>query len=412
MEFSLTHGLGNSRIIHGDMREVLANEPEGSVHAVVTDPPYGLSFMGKGWDHQVPGVDYWSEVFRVLKPGGHVLAFGGTRTFHRMACAIEDAGFEMRDTMMWLYGTGFPKSHNVGKAIDALIMTGGSAPKNMRQRDMGDDYKPHVLAGTPGYGDGRMSRGADTDRDYLSAPPVSSIEAASWQGWGTALKPAWEPIIMARKPLIGTVAKNVMEHGTGAINVDACRVPGIKDVPASPRRAPQGSAYGDLSKDLGTGGGFDPNLGRWPANVVHDGSDEVEAAFAEFGEKASGKPGVQRKAHETHSMAGRLNITGKTEAGFGDSGSASRFFYSSKASAADRGDSKHPTVKPISLMRWLVRMVTPPGGIVLDPFAGSGTTGEAAIEEGFIPFLIEREEEYVQDIQRRMDAMKNKGKLL
>ncbi len=360
MELPLTHGLGSSRIIHGDMREVLANEPEGSVHAVVTDPPYGLSFMGKGWDHQVPGVDYWSQVFRVLKPGGHVLAFGGTRTFHRMACAIEDAGFEMRDTLIYLYGTGFPKSHNL---------------------------------------------------------------KGEWEGFGTALKPAWEPIIMARKPLIGTVAKNVMEHGTGAINVDACRVEILNGEEIKPVVRDTSSAHAgwvrpwveDKQKDANQQAkayAAMQSKGRWPANVVHDGGDEVEAAFSEFGEKTSGKPGVRRKAHETHSMAGRLNITGKTEVGFGDSGSASRFFYSAKASAADRRDSKHPTVKPVSLMRWLVRMVTPPKGIVLDPFAGSGTTGEAAIEEGFIPFLIEREEEYVQDIQRRMDAMKSNGKLL
>ena len=214
---------------------------------------------------------------------------------------------------------------------------------------------------------------------------------------------------MARKPLIGTVAKNVMEHGTGAINVDACRVPGeTRPLIVSNRRSGN-VVYGDgLQGSMSAG---ITEAGRWPANVVHDGSDEVEAAFAEFGNKGGGFGTENRK--EGTGIYGKFSgATQGKSVGFGDSGSASRFFYSSKASAADRGDSKHPTVKPISLMRWLVRMVTPPGGIVLDPFAGSGTTGEAAIEEGFIPFLIEREEEYVQDIQRRMDAMKNKGKLL
>jgi len=333
----------STRLIEGDclaaMRD-LARQGE-TVHAVVTDPPYELGFMGKRWDST--GVAFqeatWRLCWDLLPPGGHLAAFGGTRTFHRMAVAIEDAGFEIRDTLMWLYGTGFPKS-----------------------------------------------------------------KKAPWEGWGTALKPAWEPIILARKPLAGTVAQNVLAHGVGAINVDGCRLPGGKDVPTSPRRAAQGSAYGDLSKDPGTGGGFDPNLGRWPANVVHDGSDEVEAAFAAFGKRPGqqGRSSTNPETSKTRSVYGAMSHCGEAMHPRGDSGSASRFFYSAKATKEDRAGSKHPTVKPVALMRWLVRMVTPPGGVVLDPFAGSGTTGAAAMAEGMRYVLIEREAEYQADIRRRL----------
>ena len=329
--------IGNCRLILGDCMESLRKMPDNSVDSIVTDPPYGLAFMGKKWDYDVPSVEIWAECLRVLKPGGYLLAFSGTRTQHRMVCAIEDAGFEIRDTIMWLYGTGFPKSHNL---------------------------------------DGE------------------------WDGWGTALKPAFEPVIMARKPLIGTVEKNVRAHGTGAINIDGCRVEGVKGVPASPRRADQNAAYGDLSKDPGTGSGWDPNVGRFPANVIHDGSDEVEAAFPHT---KSGKPGVMRLGENTGAAYGaESRAPGTPMTGFGDEGSASRFFYCAKATKAERVDSKHPTVKPIALMRYLCRLVTPPGGTVLDPFAGTGTTGQAAQAEGFNAVLIERELEYQADIRRRL----------
>lgn len=354
----------------GDCLPWLRTLPSDSVDACVTDPPYGLSFMGKSWDHGLPDPAVWAEVLRVLKPGGHVAAFGGTRTFHRLACHIEDAGFDMRDTLMWLYGTGFPKSLDVSKAIDALRTTGGSAPKNIRQRDMGADYRPHELAGTPGYGKGRMSRGADTDRDYQSAPPITTGEAVAWAGWGTALKPAWEPIILARKPFAGTVAASVLAHGTGAINVDACRVPaqGRPLRQAGTRendRAVYGGGWKAGNKAIG-----ETDQGRWPANVLHDGSDEVEAAFAAFGG--------------------------------GGAGSVSRFFYGAKATTADRAGSKHPTVKSVALMRWLVRLVCPPNGLVLDPFAGSGTTLQAAQDEGFAWLAAEQDAEYCADIWRRL----------
>lgn len=296
---------------HGDCLEVLKTLEDDSVDSVVTDPPYGFGdgkragFMGKQWDYDVPSVDIWQECFRVLKPGGHLLAFAGTRTQHRMAVNIEDAGFEIRDMIAWLYGSGFPKSHNL--------------------------------------------------KD-------------EWEGWGTALKPALEPITVARKPFKGTVAANVLEHGTGAINIDGCRV-------------------GD-------------DTGRWPANLIHDGSDEVVGLFPQT---ASGVPGVRRKVHDTNAMAGRLGLTGEVEAGYGDSGNAARFFYCAKANKKDRDDGNtHPTVKPTDLMAYLCRLVTPPGGIVLDPFMGSGSTGKAAIREGFQFIGIEREEEYIAIARERV----------
>ncbi len=291
-------------LLHGDCLDRLRELPNCSVDACVTDPPYGLSFMGKAWDYDVPGADVWREVLRVLKPGGHLLAFAGTRTQHRMAVQIEDAGFEIRDMIAWVYGSGFPKSRNL-------------------------------------------------DGD--------------WQGWGTALKPALEPITVARKPLTGTVAANVLEHGTGAINVDGCRVGTCKNVPASVSKKAPANCYGKFKESGETPGvgGHDPNIGRWPANLIHDGSDELCALLSD----------------------------------------AARFFYCAKASKADRGEGNgHPTVKPTELMRYLCRLVTPPSGVVLDPFMGSGSTGKAAVLEGFRFIGIEREAEYLEIARGRIEV--------
>lgn len=432
----------SARLIEGDCLAAMRGMAERGerVHAVVTDPPYHLTsivkrfggddaapaqpgtdglfarasagFMGKKWD----GGDIafrpetWRLAFNLLPPGGHLVAFGGTRTFHRMAVAIEDAGFDLRDTLMWLYGTGFPKSHDVSKGIEAKLLTGGSGPKNLRQRDMGDAYRPHDLAGTEGYGNGRMSRGADTDRDYKNAPPVTTPEAAEWTGWGTALKPAWEPIILARKPLAGTVAANVLSHSVGALNIDGCRIGDEVRVAAYTSLAPcHGNALGaagTAEARRGTQGEPKTYTGRWPANVLHDGSDEVEAAFAAYGERGAAAPASGPTLRNGNVSVARGRFAGlpddRAPAFHGDSGSASRFFYSAKATAADRAGSKHPTVKPVALMRWLVRLVCPPGGVVLDPFAGSGTTGAAALAEGMGAVLIEAEAEYQADIRRRL----------
>ena len=346
-------------IRHGDCREVMAAMDAESVDSIVSDPPYGLSFMGKGWDHGVPGVEFWTEALRVAKPGAHLLAFGGTRTYHRLACAIEDAGWEIRDCVMWVYGSGFPKSHDVSKAIDkaagaereVLGSRSGGAGKLMEDRpwNSADGYDKTVS---------------------ITAPATDA--ARQWHGWGTALKPAWEPIIVARKPLCGTVAENVLTHGTGGINVDGCRV----GTEAWSRKATGNSTpYGsETTWNTSATPDIDRSaVGRWPANVIHDGSDEI------------------------------LGLTGI----------AARFFYCAKASKADRDEGNHhPTVKPTDLMRHLCRLVTPPDGMVLDPFMGSGSTGKAALLEGFNFTGIELSPEYVEIANRRISHEREKAALL
>lgn len=393
-------------IHQGDCREVMAGLDAESIDAIVTDPPYGLSeprsggynsdsgpagegwgprseeakaarrggFMGKKWDADVPGIGYWTEAFRVLKPGAHLVAFGGSRTYHRLACAIEDAGFEIRDQLQWIYGQGFPKSHNL-----------------------------------PG-------------------------------GLGTALKPSHEPIVLARKPLIGTVAANVAQHGTGALNIDGCRIGDtVETWPKSRSYAPGQMQPGHVGETQTTG---DVPQGRWPANVVLD--EEAGALLdAQSGERKSGK---MLPTHTTAGVDGRNAYGADRQGGFttmetyGDTGGASRFFYCPKSSRAERNAglegmpermpdnaidratqreglegasgrgslskpraNHHPTVKPIALMRWLCRLITPPGGLILDPFLGSGTTGCAAMQEGFGFVGIEMEPEYLEIARRRIE---------
>ena len=393
----------------------MAGLPAASVDAVVCDPPYGLSFMGKDWDHGVPGVAFWSAALRVAKPGAHLLAFGGTRTFHRLAVAIEDAGWEIRDTVMWVYGSGFPKSHNVGKGIDKAagaerdVVGVGRAGKNALGQDSG------------------WNKTYDPDKFDITVP--ATPDAEQWDGWGTALKPAWEPIIVARKPLEGTVAANVLAHGTGALNIDGCRVSyGGEKVQTFWNN--RGGATINAAEGVGTSprtgeDAYDASKGRWPANLIHDGSDEVLAVFPQ-------------------TTSGALNAGHKQGAGsFGkiggdtimrdygnDTGSAARFFYCAKASRADRNDgllnpgarrkrndttggkygeapnpktsNHHPTVKPTALMRYLCKLVTPPAGTVLDPFMGSGSTGKAAVLEGFGFIGIEQDAEYIAIARARI----------
>jgi site-specific DNA-methyltransferase (adenine-specific) len=383
-------------IHHGDCREVMATLDAESVDAIVSDPPYGLSFMGKGWDHGVPGVEFWTEALRVAKPGAHLLAFGGTRTYHRLACAIEDAGWEIRDCVMWVYGSGFPKSHDVSKAIDREAGA---------EREVVGTVKKTPSAGGDNTNGGWVRPWAEgkTTMD-ITAPATEA--AKQWQGWGTALKPAYEPIIVARKPLVGTVAENVLTHGTGAINVDGCRV--VYDKKSDDTRRKPVPTTGWCLSGSPTSGSMDDSAlaGRWPANLIHDGSEEVVGLFPET---TSGS----RKAGR-HLVAGGQGRYGLFSEGdlpeiVGDSGSAARFFYCAKASKADRGsDNKHPTVKPTDLMRYLCRLVTPPGGLVLDPFAGSGSTGKAAVAEGFRFIGIEREAEYVEIAKARIAAAEAK----
>jgi DNA modification methylase len=392
-------------ILHpGDCLEVLDTMDESSIDAVVTDPPYELGFMGKKWDSSGVAfrVETWAKVLRVLKPGGHLLAFGGTRTYHRMTCAIEDAGFEIREMHTWVFGSGFPKSLDVSKAIDKAA---GAEREVIGKYTHPDGRERPSSFRTTGKVYGKHGGPLQTP---ITAPATE--EAKQWDGWGTATKPAMEPVCLARKPLSEkTVAANVLRWGTGALNIDATRIEPTGEGRARIGEASQERRYAErgstnFAATPGPRGG-DP-LGRWPANLYHDGSDEVLALFPQ----SKGQQGDVRGTEK--SRTGDENTVCYGEYGArtpfakrNDSGSAARFFYQAKASKADRFDSRHPTVKPVALMRWLVRLVTPPGGTVLDPFAGTGTTGQAAIEEGFNAILIEREEEYRADILRRMNAV-------
>ena len=393
----------------GDCLAALAKLPDDSVDSVVTDPPYHLTsgktgskgFMGKAWDGGDIAFrpDVWREALRVLKPGGHLLAFSGSRTYHRMAVAIEDAGFEIRDQIAWVYGSGFPKSLDVSKAIDEGA---GRVPVPTGQFKRASIQRLNDLRGA------FASHPEETKR--VAVTKAACAAAREWQGWGTALKPALEPICVARKPLSErTVAANVLKWGTGALNIDAGRInySGTKDAAAAAaeHRSRQATDADFLSTKKPMN--FQPGewlagsagLGRWPANFAHDGSDEV---LAEFPATASGSIA----AHHVRTTSKTAGVYGEraapSETTTGDSGSAARFFYCAKASRAERRGSKHPTVKPLALMRWLVRLVTPPGGLVLDPFAGTGATAEAALAEGFRARLIEREAEYRLDIARRL----------
>ena len=370
--------IGAATLYLGDCLGVLKAMPDNSVDSVVTDPPYGLSFMGKRWDYDVPSVEIWAECLRVLKPGGHLLAFAGTRTQHRMAVRIEDAGFEIRDMIAWVYGSGFPKSLDVSKAIDKHL-----------------GAKREVVGVIPDRWTGKgNSLNFSTDRPQAEVAVTGEAatgEAATWQGWGTALKPALEPITVARKPLVGTVAENVLAHGTGAINIDGCRVGDFQNTtPSGVDRRNAALAEAGYRPGAYQMGEKRPDTppGRWPANLIHDGSDEVAGLFPQTGKSTGGGKKNGDK------FGGGYAPPDEDAIGYGDAGSAARFFYCAKASKKDRGEGNaHPTVKPTELMRYLCRLVTPPGGTVLDPFMGSGSTGKAALLEGFAFVGIEREQE-------------------
>lgn len=425
-------------LYHGDCLDVLRELPDASVHAVVTDPPYGIAFMGKEWDQfgefgstrkrgdytrnkrrgthddaleagrydlspsAMVNFQRWCEAWsreclRVLKPGGYMLVFGGSRTWHRLASGIEDAGFEIRDSMAWLYGSGFPKSLDVSKAIDKAAGV---------EREV-------VSEGTPVK---RMIPGADQnatgswikDNGRTFTPTVTSPatpDAETWAGWGTALKPAFEPIVVARKPFTGTVAANVLEHGTGAINIDACRVAHANAADLATSQAKNPGRADTITSDVYGAGRPQQSVnvdGRWPTNVVLDES-QAEGLDAQTSVTRSrvGKP-------REGAAGDGWNMTA-SGAEYDDEGGASRFFptfrYEAKAPTSERpreGDTSHPTVKPLDLMRWLVRLVTPPGGVVLEPFAGSGTTAEACVIEGFQCIAIERDETYLPLIVQRL----------
>lgn len=398
---SLHYEDGGLTLFHGSNKDVLPTFADASFDSIVTDPPYELGFMGKGWDSTgiAYDVDMWAECFRVLKPGGYLLSFGGTRTWHRIAVAIEDAGFEVRDSIAWMYGSGFPKSMNVAKAI----ASGTGRPEDIRRLSMGDGYTPS------GRGRVNYDHGGGSVMNGAAVVDVDLPETAkAWEGWGTALKPAFEPIIVARKPLAGTVAANVLAYGTGAINIDACRVPG--ESTKRRNKAEMGYHGGNTSTDYETGS----DSGRFPSNVLLDES-QAAALDRQTGTLTSGTGAVKRASSATRdgnrgAALGKESRTEGTEmVSYGDSGGASRFFptfrYEAKAPGSERPEVDgvaHATVKPLDLMRWLVRLVTRRGGHVLDPFAGSGTTGEAALLEGMESTLIELESDHLPLILARV----------
>ena len=452
------------QLYHGDCLEVLASLPDNSVHAVCTDPPYGLAntspervadtivrwvngdrdylpggsgFMGKAWDAFVPPVAVWDECLRVLKPGGHVLAFAGSRTVDLMTLGIRLAGFEIRDSIAWLTASGFPKSLDVSKAIDKAA----GAEREVVGTKLG--LPGYSLAPSKGSGDlhfGGFGGDGDPEREAQITAPATP-DAARWQGWGTALKPAFEPVVVARKPLTGTVAANVLEHGTGALNIDACRIAtedslnggGYSDTTTTGSFLLGGAGSVDELRALAAAGEKTPNgetatlvlaraetakervgefvqpSGRWPTNVLLDDS-QAEVLDRQSGESAP-KPGRTGKRGGTawHGQDGLGSPDQEGTWPADNGGGASRFFptfrYEAKAPTEERprvNGVAHPTVKPLDLCRWLVRLVTPPGGIVLDPFAGSGTTAEACVIEGFPCIVIEREADYLPLIKARL----------
>jgi site-specific DNA-methyltransferase (adenine-specific) len=410
------------RLINADCIEAMKAMPDNSVDSIVTDPPYELGFMGKSWDASgiAFNIEVWQEALRVIKPGGHLIAFSGSRTYHRMAVAIEDAGFQIRDQIMWVYGSGFPKSHNISKGIDKAA--------GAEREVIGKMANP--ASSIYSQSENEMSRDVP-----ITAPATAA--AQQWNGWGTALKPAHEPIVLARKPLEGTVANNVLTFGVGGLNIDGTRVgTTVETWPASRSYAPGQLQPGGNGETQATG---DVPAGRFPANFIHDGSDEVVALFPDTKSPKT----YLRSSKATANIDWNPKEADTEQLGFGDSGSAARFFYCAKASKRDRNEgldgfeakrdhdgradggvggdnprnrtnnaklNHHPTVKPVTLMQYLVRLVTPPNGIVLDPFMGSGSTGKACAYEGFEFIGIDQSAEYVAIAQARIDfALANKA---
>ena len=380
-------------LYHGDCLEVLRTLPDNSVDSIVTDPPYGLSFMGKKWDYDVPSVDVWAECLRVLKPGGHLLAFAGTRTQHRMAVRIEDAGFEIRDLIAWVYGSGFPKSLDVSKAIDKAA---GAEREVTRE---GQTKAPEDA--------GKFDSAPSTARERRDNPATEA--ARQWQGWGTALKPALEPITVARKPLSeGTVAANVLAHGTGALNIDGCRVEGADAQEGRTRHG--GGVVGNASSYELPDCKAPMPAGRWPANLIHDGSDEVLSLFPGEGDKSAARFMYCAKASKRDRDEGldhlpeihRVNGNKWTDQDY-------RVTRGERPPSAESGPRRnvHPTVKPTDLMAYLCRLVTPPGGVVLDPWMGSGSTGKAAKLEGFDFIGMEQDEQYFEIARARCGITEN-----
>jgi len=403
-------------IIQGDSFKKLKEEDENSFDSCVTDPPYELGFMNKKWDESgiAFNVDFWKEVKRVLKPGSYLLSFGGTRTHHRMMVAIEDAGFEIRDTLMWVYGGGFPKNHDISKAIDEHL--------GEKQKKVG--LKPNATRKDGSMVDRDCYGGEWTDtpsgwqergRDPYKREPTTD-EAKKWDGWGTALKPGYEPIVLARKPLDGTYAENTLKHGVGGLNIDDCRIEA--DDPPKNVTTGQGFSEGKFMGNQGKGEGTIqeeewemPDEGRWPGNLILD--ERASAMLDEQSGKSSSnirKP-TGGEILDPDDGWNENNMEDRTVRGYEDKGGASRFFYCPKANGDnDRHlgveNNDHPTVKPIELVSYLIRLVTPKGGNVLDPFAGSGTTGISAQLENVSCTLIEKSKESVKIAKERNEYVR------
>jgi len=411
-------------VYHGNCLDVLKTLADNSVDAIITDPPYDLTggdgskggFMGNSWD--ATGVAFrketWEECLRVLKPGGHLLSFGGTRTWHRMATAIEDAGFEIRDNIMWIYGKAFPKSHNISKAIDRKLGA-------VRQ----------VIGVNKNVVRESKKRGGSDYTGFTKANPeitaAATDEAKQWEGWGTALKPCVEPIVLARKPVEGTVAENVLKWGTGGINIDGSRIPAganetFENVTGQPITKLATRRAGETDEEYENRVNNSPeqqvaldklkNIGRFPANIILD--EEAAALMDKQSGHSKSGGAINRWKGGARPWGGAAGKEYESVPGPSDEGGASRFFYVAKAGAKDRSEglegfkNEHPTVKPTKLMQYLCDLITPPGGTILDPFTGSGSTGKAALLNGYKFIGIEMTEEYLPIIEARLKhAAKN-----
>lgn len=392
-----------NKVYLADNLELLKTMPNNYFSSIVTDPPYEIGFMNRKWDGTgiTYSVPFWEECLRVLKPGGYLLSFGGSRTYHRMACAIEDAGFEIRDQIMWIYGSGFPKSYNIAKGIEGKLLHGSANTKdycklektNLQQQGMGFN-NIHLEQG---------DRPASYELGGTFDLDAQTIEAKQWDGWGTALKPAHEPIVVARKPLgEKTVAENVLKWGTGGINIDSCRISTDETLTGG------GGKLWSHYRDNTSGKAAKPALntsGRFPTNLILDKKAgqllDEQSGNRKSGGKVKGNGPSRTGQNGIYSMWGRVE-----NQSYNDSGGASRFFYCAKASKHERGEgNSHPTVKPLTLMRYLVKLVTPPNGIVLDPFAGSGTACLACIYEDFDFVGIEKEKGYVKIANKRIQTI-------
>ena len=386
-------------IVNANCLDAMKEMKTNSVDSIVTDPPYGLAFMGKKWDYDVPSVAIWREALRVLKPGGHLLAFAGSRTYHRMAINIEDAGFEIRDQIMWLYGSGFPKSLNISKSIDKKLGAEREmvrmpySNQQMMMKDGQNERPWQNKARELGY------------HETMSNKPASP-EAQQWDGWGTALKPAHEPIVLARKPIEDTITENVLEHGTGALNIGDCRVATNENLNGGAYakeggRAESQSLHGGSGMNVAgktVGVDFVQPAGRWPANFIHDGSDEVVSLFPEENARFF----YCAKASKAERDAGCEELESQ-EMGRNQSPlEGGKMLTGSGNERSNLKKNFHPTVKPIALMEYLCRLITPPGGTILDPFMGSGTTGIAALRLGFEFIGLELSEEYVEIASHRI----------